>query len=152
MRVKRTKKKFDQIKVVLPLKFRSLGCTWVILRSETFLYMSAPQYPTPFPLPFPQSSSWFSFLRISAWERVFGRFQLESRHETTRFGGHLFRLRTNTGHQHHHRSILGYDADNEIPSRWVVRSTGDEDLLDEEEEEGVRTTCKTWISKLMRAI
>ena len=33
-------KKFDLIKVVLPLKFMSFGCTMVTLGSETLLYMS----------------------------------------------------------------------------------------------------------------
>ena len=37
-------KKFDLIKLVLPLKFMSLGCTMVTLRAETLLYMSTPQY------------------------------------------------------------------------------------------------------------
>ena len=36
------------MKVVLPLKFMSLGCTMVTIRSETLLYMSTPQYYTPF--------------------------------------------------------------------------------------------------------
>ena len=42
-RAKQTKKKFDPIKVVLSLKFMSLGYTMVTLRSETLLYMSTPQ-------------------------------------------------------------------------------------------------------------
>ena len=33
------------MKVVLTLKFMSLGCTMVTLRSETLLYMSTPQRP-----------------------------------------------------------------------------------------------------------
>ena len=41
---KLTKKKFEPIKEVLALKFRSLGCTVVTLRSETLLYMSTPQW------------------------------------------------------------------------------------------------------------
>ena len=40
---KRVIKNFDQIKVILPLKFRSLGCAMVTLRSETLSYMSTPQ-------------------------------------------------------------------------------------------------------------
>ena len=44
MCAKRTIKKFDQVKVVMPLKFMSLGCTMVTLRSETLLYMSTPQW------------------------------------------------------------------------------------------------------------
>ena len=43
MRAKRTEKKFDPVKVVLPLKFMSLGCPMVTLKSETLLYMSTPQ-------------------------------------------------------------------------------------------------------------
>ena len=35
-------KKFDLIKLVLPLKFMSLGCTTATLRSETLKYMSTP--------------------------------------------------------------------------------------------------------------
>ena len=41
---KRTIHKFDPIKVVLPLKFKSLGCTMVTLRSETLLYIRTPQW------------------------------------------------------------------------------------------------------------
>ena len=40
MRAKRTIKKFDKVKVVLPLKFMSLRCTMVTLRSETLLYIN----------------------------------------------------------------------------------------------------------------
>ena len=36
-------KKFDLIKLILPMKFMSLGCTMVTLRSETLLFMSTPQ-------------------------------------------------------------------------------------------------------------
>ena len=43
MRAKPTMKKFDPIKVVLPLKFMSLGCTMVTIGSETLWYMSTPQ-------------------------------------------------------------------------------------------------------------
>ena len=43
---KRTIKKFDPVKVVLPLKFMSLGCTMVTIRSETLLYMSTPHCDT----------------------------------------------------------------------------------------------------------
>ena len=39
MRAKRTIKKFDPVKLVLPLKFMFLGC----VRSETLLYISTPQ-------------------------------------------------------------------------------------------------------------
>ena len=38
MRAKRTMKKFEKIKVYLPMKFMSLSCTMV-----TILYMSTPQ-------------------------------------------------------------------------------------------------------------
>ena len=37
---KRTKKNFDQVKVVLPMIFMSLGYTMVTLRSETLLYIN----------------------------------------------------------------------------------------------------------------
>ena len=40
MCAKRTRKKFDQMKVVLLMKFMSLGCTMVTLRSETLLYIN----------------------------------------------------------------------------------------------------------------
>ena len=43
MCAKQIKKKFDQAKVVLPLKFMSLGCIMVTLRSETLLFVSTPQ-------------------------------------------------------------------------------------------------------------
>ena len=43
MCAKRTIKKFDPVKVVLPLKFMSFGCTMVTIRSKTLLYMSKPQ-------------------------------------------------------------------------------------------------------------
>ena len=33
-------KKFDQMKVILPIKFMSLGCTMVTLRSVTLLYIN----------------------------------------------------------------------------------------------------------------
>ena len=42
-RAKRTTKKFDPVKIVLPLKFKSLGCPMLTLRTETLLYMSTPQ-------------------------------------------------------------------------------------------------------------
>ena len=48
MRAQRTIKKFDPEKLVLLLKFMSLGCTLVNLRSETLLYMITPQPVTPF--------------------------------------------------------------------------------------------------------
>ena len=40
MRAKRTIEKFDQVKVVLTMKFMSLGCIMVTLRSKTLLYMN----------------------------------------------------------------------------------------------------------------
>ena len=43
MHAKQTMKKFDPIKIVLPLKFMSLGCTMVTLGSETLFFMSTPQ-------------------------------------------------------------------------------------------------------------
>ena len=42
MCAKRTIQKFDQTKVVLPIKFMSLDCIIVTLRSETLLYLSTP--------------------------------------------------------------------------------------------------------------
>ena len=39
----KTMKKFDPVKMVLPLNFISLGCSIVTIRSETLLYMSSPQ-------------------------------------------------------------------------------------------------------------
>ena len=41
MRAKRTIKKFDLVKLILPLKFMSLGSTMVILR-DTFVYEYTP--------------------------------------------------------------------------------------------------------------
>ena len=41
-RVKRTIKKFDPVRVILSMKFMSLGYTMVTLRSEALLYMSTP--------------------------------------------------------------------------------------------------------------
>ena len=43
MRAKRTIKKFNQMKVILPMKFMSLGCIMVIIWSETLLYVNTPQ-------------------------------------------------------------------------------------------------------------
>ena len=43
MRAKGTIKKFDQVKVVLAMKFLSLGCIMLTLTSEILLYMSTPQ-------------------------------------------------------------------------------------------------------------
>ena len=40
MCAKRTEKNFDQVKVVLPIIFMSLGCTMVTLRSEKLLYIN----------------------------------------------------------------------------------------------------------------
>ena len=40
MRAEKTIKKFDQVKVVLPMKFIPLGCIMVTLRSETLLYIN----------------------------------------------------------------------------------------------------------------
>ena len=44
MRAKQMIKKFDQTKVVLPMKFMSLDCTMVTLGSETLLYINT-SYP-----------------------------------------------------------------------------------------------------------
>ena len=43
-RAKQTVKNFDQVKVILPMIFMSLGFTMVILRSETLLYINT-SYP-----------------------------------------------------------------------------------------------------------
>ena len=73
---KQTRKKFNQLKVILPMKFMFLGCTMVTLRSETLLCINTSYWHTQNP----QSNSFSRGEGGKRWENPV----LETRKSPTR--------------------------------------------------------------------